>query len=194
MSFKNHEFFGLSALPLTAHAFRTGRTAAGVFLSYLVLLTGTAIWTAWRAIRDRTAVAMFIRHHHRLLAWLNLAGAAIVLVLGLAKRAALLIGFSIFGLLLAWRMLRFIAAPPTERSWWVQSHYVGIVGSGVATHIAFLNVGLRRVIELDRSNISLYLAWFGPALVAVGIIPWLNHRYRQSAAKLETVVQRSLPW
>jgi hypothetical protein len=181
-----------SALPLAAHAFVTGQTVVGVFLSYLVILTGTTIWTAWRAIRDRSAVATFIGHYYRPLAWFNLASAVTVLVLGVAKHVPLLAGLSIFGLLAAWRMLRFMAKPPTEPSWWVQRHYLGIVGSGVATHIAFLNFGLRNVIALDRSAIALYLAWFGPLLVAMGMIRWLNYRYGRSAANVETIVQRSL--
>ncbi len=182
-----------SALPLTAHAFVTGQTVTGVFLSYLVILIGTTLWTAWRAIRDRAAVATFIGHHYRPLAWLNLASALTVLVLGVVNHAPLLAGFSIYGLLAAGRMLQFMAKPPTEPSWWVQRHYLGIVGSGIATHIAFLNFGLRSVIALDRSDMAFYLlAWFGPVLVAIGIVRWLNHRYGRSAARVGTVVQRSM--
>jgi uncharacterized membrane protein len=181
-----------SALPLTVHAFVTGQTVAGVFLSYLVIVTSTALWTAWRAIRDRVSVETFIGHYYRPLAWLNLAAAVTVLVLGVARHAPLLAGFSIFGLLVAGRMLQFLAKPPTEPSWWVQRHYLGIVGSGVATHIAFLNFGLRHVIALDRSDMALYLlAWFGPVLVAMGIIRWLNHRYGPRTARAQTAVQRS---
>lgn len=181
-----------SALPLTAHAFISGQTVLGVFLSYLVIVTSSTIWTAWRAIRDRASVTTFLGDYYRPLAWLNLAGALIVLALGVANHAPLLTGFSILGLLVAGRMLRFMAKPPTGRSWWVQRHYLGIVGSGVAMHIAFLNFGLRNVIALDRSDVALYLAWFGPSLVAIGVIRWLNHRYGPSAANVGALAERGL--
>jgi hypothetical protein len=178
----------VSALPLTAHAFLVGQTVTGMFLSYLVVLTGTTIWTAWRAIRDRAAVALFIRHQFKPLAWLNLGAATIVLALGVAKHAPLLAGFSMVGLLGAGRILRFIAKPPTDKSWWLQRHYIGIVGSGVATHIAFLNFGLRGLIPLGRSPVAFYLAWFGPTLIAIGIIRWLNRRYGPNTAGVHAVV------
>lgn len=167
----------VSALPLMAKAFVTGQTVTGVFLSYLVMLTGTAIWTAWRAIRDRAAVATFVRRTYRPLVWPNLAAAALVLGLGLAEHAPLLAGFSLLGFLAVWRMVRFMTNPPADHSWWLRRHYVGIVGSGVATHIAFLNFGLRDVIPFDHSHIALYLAWFGPSVMAVGVIQWLDRRY-----------------
>lgn len=181
-----------SALPLTAHAFVTGQPVLGVFLSYLVILTGTTIWTAWRAIRDRRSVATFVGHYYRPLAWLNLASAVIVLMLGVFNHAPFLAGLSIFGLFAAWRMLRFLAKPPIEQTWWVQRHYLGIVGSGVATHIAFFNFGLRSAMALNHSTIALYLAWFGPLLLAMAVVRLLNYRYSPSAGIVQTVSQRTL--
>lgn len=187
-----------SAIPLTAHAFLTGQTATGLFLFYLVMLTGSSVWTAWRAIRDRHDVTTFIRHTYRWMVWPSLALSAVVLGFGLANRLPLLASFSTIGLLAAWRMFRFMAKPRTGRSWWIQRHYTGIVGSGIATHIAFLDFGLRNVLAVNRSGIALYLAWFGPVLIAMGIMRWLNHRYRQDLTSDSLLpaspASRTAPW
>ena len=167
----------LTALPLAATAFLDGRTASGVFLSYLIVITGTPVWLAWRAIRDRRSIAAFIAFPFRPLAWLNVAVGAVVLAVGLHLDAPLLWGLSSIALYVGIRMTRFAAQPPSTANWWLKYHYTSIVGSGIAAHIAFLNVGLRRLWPAVYSAGGIYLAWFGPVLAAIVAVVWLDRRY-----------------
>jgi uncharacterized membrane protein len=169
----------LSAIPLCIISFVTGRTLNGVFLAYLVLITSTAIYTGWRAVRDRRSVAAYIGNWYRPVAWLNLVGGATVLGVGLYSATSLLVGMSVLGLVVGYRMLRFMARPPTNRTWWLQRHFTALVASGAAAHIAFLNLGLRRLLPVGGSGWVTYVGWFGPFIAATFAIIWLNRRYAQ---------------
>jgi hypothetical protein len=168
-----------SAIPLCIESFVTGRTLNGLFLAYLVLVTSTALYTGWRAVRYRRSVAAYTGNWLRPVAWLNLVGGATVFGVGLHSAAPLLVGMSLLGFVLAYRILRFMARPPASRTWWLQRHFTGLVGSGAAVHIAFLNLGLRRLLPGGHSAWSAYIGWFGPVIAAtIGVI-WLNRRYAQ---------------
>ena len=167
----------LTALPLAGHAFATQRPVLGVFFLYLVVITATAIWAAWRAIRDRKSITAFMGRWYRPAAWVNLACGSIVLATGLYAGSALLDGMSAIGLYAGTQMLRFAASPPTHRTWWLQRHYKSIVASGIAVHVAFLNIGLQRLLPVRFADTAHYLAWFGPVIVAGVSIVWLDRRY-----------------
>jgi hypothetical protein len=167
----------LTALPLAAKAFASGQASLGIFLLYLILITATAIGIAWRAIRDRQSLARFLGPWYRPLAWTNLLAGGGVFSLGIAFHTPLLCGMSVIGLVVGRMMLRFAANPPSGRNWWLKRHYTAIVASGIATHIAFLNIGLQRVVPRDYSGAAFYAAWFGPVIVAVLALLWLDRRY-----------------
>jgi len=171
----------LTALPLAGGAFAAGRTVTGVFLLYLVLITATAVWIAWRAVRDRQSVRVYIGTWYRPLAWVNLSSGVLVLLMGIFFGETLLWGMSLIGLVVGVRMLRFAAHPPTTRDWWLKPHYIGMTASGVASHIAFLNIGLQRMVSPNLAAAAHYFAWFGPVVAAVIAIVWLDRRYGRGA-------------
>jgi hypothetical protein len=145
---------------------------AGVFMGYLVLITATSLWRSWRAPRDKRDVARYAGRVFRTLAWLNLAGGAAVLALGLLwpdPRHWVLVGFSTVGLLAGRRMLRFAAAPPTHPRWWLEEHVGGMLGNGVATHIAFLSIGLPKLLPMLAGPVLQNVAWLGPLAIATGV-------------------------
>lgn len=180
-----------TALPLAAQAYARGHAALGTFLLYLVLITATAMWTAWRAIRDRRARERYFDVRFRALAYLNVAASAVVVALGIRSGGALLIGMSTIGFAAGAQMLRLAAAPPTAANWWLTRHYTGIVGCGIATHIAFLNLGLHRLLPGDYGALATYAGWFGPVLVAVLALAWLGRRYGRGAADPSATARRS---
>lgn len=170
-----------SALPLAAGAFVRGRPAVGTFLLYLVLITGTACWLAWRAVRDKTRPRRYAGAVYRALAWTNLVAAATVLVVGLKSGSAILVVLSGVGLVTGVTMLRFAARRTEEARWWLYEHYGAIIGCGVATHIAFLNLGLQRLIPGDFNAAAQHAAWFVPLLAAFIAGRWLDRRYGKPA-------------
>ena len=156
----------VSALPMVAQRIADGRWVAAVFLGYLVVLVATTVWLAWRAIRDKAAPARYLGAVYHALMVLNpVAG-------------ALLIGFSLVGLLVGvdmWRRRRVI---PVQPRWWMQEHYGAMVGNGAATHIAFLAIGLPRLLPGASSGVLLYAAWFAPVVLSIAAKAWLDRKYR----------------
>lgn len=157
----------LTALPLAANAFALGRPVTGSFLAYLVVITATACWLAWRAIRDRRDFGAYTGRIYRGLAWLNMAAGLVVLALGIHFQVLLLGVFAIIGLASGPLMLRLAQRGPDGSRWWLREHYAAIIGCGVATHIAFLNLGLQRLIPGDYSALAQNAAFIGPLVIAV---------------------------
>ena len=168
----------VSALPMVAQRLADGRWVAAVFLGYLVVLVATTVWLAWRAIRDKAAPARYLGRVYRALMVLNPAAGAVVLATGLRAGQPLLIGFSLVGVLVGvdmWRRRRVIPAQPR---WWMQEHYGAMVGNGAATHIAFLAIGLPRLLPGASSGVLFYAAWFAPLVLSIAAKAWLDRKYR----------------
>ena len=137
----------LATTPILAGvAVARGDLVTGGFLAYLTVITATAVWSAWRAIRDRARPGAFFGRAAVVIGVLNLASGAAVLALGLRTGQWVLVGMSLIGLALGTSMLRQARRPPMASGWWLRQHYGAILGCGIATHIAFLNIGLQRLL------------------------------------------------
>ena len=169
-----------SALPMAGVILARG-IAVAPFLFYLVLITATSCWTSWRAIRDKRDYRAYTGRTYRALALLNLAGGAGILALGVAQGQVLYAGFSLIGLAAGAEMLRSARRTPADPRWWLREHYRGMIGNGVATHIAFLAIGLPRLLPQLAGPTQQLLAWFGPVVLGLALRVWLERRYRATA-------------
>jgi hypothetical protein len=157
-------------------AFRRGERVTGAFLLYLVLITVTACWLGWRAVRDKRDIKRYTGTVYRSLAWANIVAGGVILSLGVRYEELIVAGVSSVGLIVGPLMLRFARHPPTDRQWWLARHYGAILGAGVATHVAFLNIGLSRLLpELGVS--AQRLSWFLPFALALIARRWLDRKY-----------------
>jgi len=174
-----------TAIPMVGFQVQQGRTVTAAFLGYLVIITATGVWGAWRAIRDKHDVDRYTGPVYQALAWLCLASGLMVLALGLRVGAPLLIGFSAVGLFAGQDMLRKrrhrarLAAQPR---WWLAEHYGAMLGNGVATHVAFLSIGLPRLLPGIDGTALHYLGWFAPLGVAVVAKVMLDRRWKPRPA------------
>ena len=174
------------ALPLAIRILVLKSQVAGLFLLYLEVIVVTSVWVSWRAIKDKRDWARFTGPVYRGLAWLNIASGAGVLVLALffAQHTKLIIAsFSLVGLLGGRAMLRFARTPPTEPKWWLREHLGAMLGNGVATHIAFLSIGLPKVLPMLAGPVLQNIAWLGPLSLAVVANFWLRRKYLAPRAK-----------
>ena len=170
-----------SGVPLTLERLSAGQVAGAAFLGYLLLLVSTSVWLSWRAIRDRAQPERYLGPAYHALSVVNpLAGVA-VLYLGLTRGQPLLAGFSLVGIFTGLDMLRRRRIIPTLPRWWLQEHYGAMVANAAATHIAFLSIGLPRLLPVLQGPAWFYLAWFGPVLLAVAARLWPDRRYRAVA-------------
>ena len=171
----------LTATPMALFAFTHVNPVTGTFLLYLALVTGTPAWLARRAVRHRDSFDAYRAMPYQPLAWLNLAAGVGMLVIGITTQSVLFAGMSAIGLSLGYTMVRAARLRGAEPGWWLRRHYTGMIGSGAAAHIAFLNLGLRHLVPASWADAITYVAWFGPVIATTAVVIWLNRRYRRPA-------------
>lgn len=176
-----------TGLALSVRFLFGGQIVAGVFLGYLGVITFTALWTGWRVLSAKRSAAAYITPAYRVLAGLNLVAGAAVLVLGLVQQVWLFVVFSPIGLVAGISMSRFMRSPPDDRWYWLYEHFGGMIGSGIAAHVAFLAFGSRQLFPdwpLDGLGM---LPWVMPVVVGVIATIWLNRHYRRKPNPLARI-------
>lgn len=168
----------LTSVVLAASAFANGKPVAGTFLAYLVVITASAMWLGWTAIRRKRDQSRFRDRGYLALALLNVISGGMVFAFGLHVGDALLMGFCWIGIIIGTQMLWRAWRPLDEAKWWLREHIGAMLGCGVATHVAFLSIGLNRLTDLlgIEANLGL-LPWFGPVAVSAVAGAWLGRKY-----------------
>jgi len=167
----------LTALPLTLAAALAGQWLGAAFLAFLVVLVSHACRVAWTSIRYKRDFARYTGIGFRVSATvLALAGSAVV-VIGVMYNAWLLIIFGLLGPLGGLEARKLLRNGPSGPKWWLKEHYGAMIGNGVASHIAFLQIGLMRLVPELGSTVIQHLAWFGPLAVGIAAGFWLDRRY-----------------
>jgi hypothetical protein len=166
-----------SALPMALIFINRGRIGVGVFFAYLVVITGTSVWLAWRSIRMKRDVRGYHDRRYRIVGWTNVFAGLVVFAIGLDRGSALLMGFCWVGVFIGIGMIRQARSLPTAPNWWLREHYGAMLGNGVATHVAFLGVGLNGFLASFGIAWLQLLPWFGPLAVAGVAAAYLNRRY-----------------
>lgn len=179
----------LPAIALTMRVLAGPQWAFGVFLSFLLILVATTIWCGWRAIRDKRDFARYTGRVYRVLAWLNVVGGAALLAFGAMRGQPVFIAFAFVGLLVGRGMLRLVKDGPQHPRWWLQEHLNAMIGNGVATHIAFLLIGLPRLIPAAQGAVLFYIAWLAPLAAAIAARWWLGRRYLPSNVPTKAAIQ-----
>ena len=153
---------------------------AAAFLGYLLVITGSSVWCSWRAIRDKRDWTVYTGPVYKALMVLNgLSGLAIAYIgLFVTTQMQLVItAFSIIGIANAISMWRFAKASPADPRWWLKQHFGAMIGNGVATHIAFLSIGLPKLLPMLSGPVLQNLAWLGPLTLSFIAGVYLNRKY-----------------
>jgi hypothetical protein len=167
-----------TSVPLSLVMFFDGNWVAGTFLLYLFIITGTALYAGLRALKAKGGPHEFITPMYVVTAWATLLGGVAVLILGIATRTWLLAGFSLIGLTAGPSALLFMRRPPTDPRYWWYEHFGGMIGTGIAAHVAFLNFGGQRLIPGFNLGDWGILAWFVPVVVGVVASNRIEAHYR----------------
>jgi len=171
----------VTGAPMAIVRWIDGHIVTAAFLAYLVVITSTGVWVSWRAIRDKTSPQRFVGPVYVSFGALSLLSGAGVLALGIKAGAPLLMGFSAVGLFTGFDMLRRRVRRATfarTPRWWMTQHYTAMIGNGIATHIAFLGIGLPRLLPSVNGTVLHYLSWFGPLAVAIIAKIVLDRRWK----------------
>lgn len=173
-----------SGVPLVHALLVRGHAVSALFLGYLLVLVGQSCWVAWRAVRDRHDPTRFYGPVYWLLTALCALGGAGIVVLGVAEDAVILLAFGGVGLVIGYEAVRGWRRWRDGRAaaaWWVREHYSAILGAGIATHIAFLGVGLRNALPFIDPQLRLHLAWLAPLAAGIVASIYLDRRYGRGA-------------
>lgn len=184
------------ALPMSVMIMARGGPgiAIGFFLMYLLVITTTSVWLSWRAIRDKRDWARYTGPVHRALMWLNLASGVGVALVGLFladRMQVVIVSFSLIGISTFISMRRFAAQPPTEPRWWMRQHLNAMLGNGVATHIAFLSIGLPKLMPWIAGPLFQNAAWLAPLGVAALAGVYLRRKYLAVPGRAKGLPQRA---
>jgi uncharacterized membrane protein YfcA len=174
-----------TAVPMSVFFFRRGQPGTGTFLAYLVIITASAMWVGLRAIRLKQDQAAFRGGQYGAVAVANLLAGLAVLATGVYSGNALSMGFSMIGIVVGVNMLRKRSKPSASRNWWVPEHFGAMLGCGVATHVAFLAIGLDRLVALAGWHMPpdfKLVAWAAPVVVALAAGVWLDRKYNRRPA------------
>jgi uncharacterized membrane protein len=167
----------ISGLFIALAEFGRDRPVFASFLLYLVLIVVTPCWLGWRAMRDKRDVKRYTGPIYHTLAWLNLAAGAIMLMLGIVYEQLIIAAVSGVGLATGTLMLRFARQGTTDRQWWLRRHYTFMIGAGVGAHVAFLNLGLPRLLPAEWGIVAQRLSWFLPFVMFLIARTWLDRKY-----------------
>lgn len=180
-----------SGVPLVLALFARGREWTALFLGYILLITGNACWSAWRAIRDRNDRARYYGTTYWVqAAAIGLAGLGIV-VAGFSGGVLLMQVFGAVGVFAFFDAVASYRRAPRDPKWWLREHYGAMVGNGIATHIAFFGIGLRNALPGLDPVIAQNVAWLLPLAVGIGAAVWLDRRYGRPRAPGKTAATGS---
>ena len=184
----------VTALPMAIIIGMRGNSGVATFLAYLVVITASSMWLGRRAIRSKRDQTAMRDGVYSAVAALNLVASAVVFAIGLKTSEVLLMGFSVIGFFTGSRMLIRRMRPLTMTRWWMKEHIAAMVGCGVATHIAFLSIGINRVIDmlgLHAPEGFGLVAWMAPLAVATATGLWLDRKYVPKESVGAAVASRS---
>jgi uncharacterized membrane protein len=172
----------VTALPLALSQALKGQWVGAAFLGYLAILVSHACRNAWLAIRWKRDFERYTGIGYRVsVGLLGISGVA-VSVLGMVYGAWLLIIFGLLGPFFMLEARKRILNGPESPKWWLKEHYGAMIANGVATHIAFLQIGLLRLIPELGGPLIQNLAWFGPLALSFIAGWWLDRRYMRPRA------------
>lgn len=170
-----------TGFPMAALAFNAGHLVPAIFLAYLLVITGNAMWLAWSAVRSKQRFADFTGPMYRALMVMTPIAGLITLAVGIQTQSTLLMGFSMIGIVSGYRMYQGMRRGPEHRLWWREAHMDAMLGNAIATHIAFLSIGLPKLLPMLSGPVLQNLAWFGPVVVALIARTFLIRRFPKGA-------------
>jgi len=167
----------IPALPLALRILSERSVVFGWFLIYLFVITVTVLWRGWFAIHRKLEFERYAGSLFRALAVLNIAAGGAMLAFGAKLGQPIFMGFSLVGMFGGISMLRLAGTGPKHPCWWLCEHLGAMLGCGIATHVAFLSIGLPRLLPALQGGTAQNLAWLGPLSVALIARVWLGRKY-----------------
>ncbi len=179
----------VTGVPLAFRFLAEGRWVFAVFLLYIAVITAMSAGTAWFALRLKRSPARYFGKVYAATAVFMFLSGATVIALGWHFQVWLLFFFGVIGPFLGFRMLRKFRATEHDTNWWLHEHLGGMIGGGIATHVAFGAFGLRRLWPAYATidGIAGMLPWLLPVVIGFAASAWLERRYANGLPRRKAV-------
>lgn len=167
----------VTGAPLVLRALEQGHHYAAAFLGFLLLLVAQGVWSSWRAIRDRRSPQRFFGPVFWSLAVACAIAGAGMVWLGISIGQPIFAVFGGIGGVLCLGAMKARRRADSDPIWWLREHYGAMIGNGIATHIAFFSIGLRKLVPGLDPQLVQNFAWFTPLAVAAVAAWWIGRKY-----------------
>lgn len=166
-----------TAAVLTLTTLTRGQWIGAVFLFYLLTITATSLWMGKRTLSFKGYARGYTRGPFLVVGVLNIIAAAGAVAVGLIAEQYFIAGVSIIGFLIGFGAIGMWRKPPEHPRFWLKEHIGGMVGAGIATHVAFASVGLRQLFpDLDATVITIW-PWLVPVVGGFVLAGLAERRY-----------------
>lgn len=173
-----------TAAVLTLTTLTRGQWIGAVFLFYLLTITATSLWMGKRTLSHKGDARGYTRGPFLAVGVLNIIAAAGAAAVGLIAEQYFIVGVSIIGFLIGFSVISVWRKPPEHPRFWLKEHIGGMVGAGIATHVAFASVGLRQLFpDIDATVITIW-PWLVPVVGGFVLGGLAERRYVDRAAPL----------
>lgn len=165
-----------SALPITYLLASGNRWAIALFFGFLVWITIAAGVGAFLAARWRDRRMPLQRRFGVAAGWI-LLGISLGLLAMFQIGGALFVGLGAFG---TWAAISDLRQPPDALVWrsWQVRHIEGVIGTGIAVHVAFFAFGLRSLIGDVFGDLHFLFAFAVPVALGTWASSRFTRRYR----------------
>ena len=163
--------------PIVGRALQEGRENAAAFLGFLLLLVAHGIWSSWRAIRERRSPQRYFGPVFWTLTGACVVAGAAMVWLGISIGQPIFAVFGGIGGLIGLGAMKARRRADSDPVWWLREHYGAMIGNGVATHIAFFGIGLRKLVPALDPQLVQNFAWFTPLAAAAIAGWWISRKY-----------------
>lgn len=166
-----------TAAVLTVTTLTRGQWIGAVFLFYLLTITATSLWMGKRTLSFKGDTHGYTRGPFLAVGVVNIIAAAGAVAVGLIAEQYFIAGVSIIGFLIGFGAIGMWRNPPEHPRFWLKEHIGGMVGAGIATHVAFASVGLRQLFpDLDATVITIW-PWLVPVVGGFVLAGLAERRY-----------------
>ena len=93
-------------------------------------------------------------------------------------------GISAIGFLIGFGALTMWRKPPDHPRFWLKEHIGGMIGAGIATHVAFASIGLRQLFPEAETHVLTIWPWAAPLIIGFAASAYFENRYVKRGAAL----------
>ncbi|HEX7046572.1 MAG TPA: hypothetical protein VF275_03235 [Gammaproteobacteria bacterium] len=181
----------VTGVPLALRFFLLGEWVIAVFLLYIAIITGVSVGTAWYALQLKREPERYFGPAYRAAMIAMLVSGLGVTFLGGYNGVWLLFFFGFIGPFAAHDMYKRMR-PTRDAHWWLQEHLSGMIGGGIAAHVAFGAFGLRQLwpAYADIDGWIGMLPWLAPVAIGLTASAWLERKYARGASSPQPIVKQ----